>query len=54
MKEKTLNVSEAVASLLDKAKAENQPTPTLRGLRAQIGGGSLTTISEAVKNWRLN
>lgn len=53
MQEK-ITISEAVAALLDKAKAENQPIPTLRGLRAQIGGGSLTTISEAVKKWRLN
>lgn len=53
MQEK-ITISEAVAALLDKAKAENQPMPTLRGLRAQIGGGSLTTISEAVKKWRLN
>lgn len=54
MKEKTLNVSEAVVEALDQAKAENRPLPTLRGLRAQIGGGSLTTISEAVKQWRLS
>lgn len=53
MKEKTYNVSETVDALLDQAKAENRPLPTLRALRAQIGGGSLTTISEAVKNWRL-
>ena len=53
MQEK-ITISEAVAALLDKAKAENQPMPTLRGLRAQIGGGSLTTSSEAVKKWRLN
>lgn len=53
MQEK-ITISEAVAALLDKAKAENQPMPTLRGLRAQIGSGSLTTISEAVKKWRLN
>ena len=54
MKEKTFNVEEAVVRLMNQAKSENQPLPTLRGLRAQIGGGSLTTISEAVKQWRLS
>ena len=30
----------------------DKPLPSLRSLRAQVGGGSLTTISEAVKSWR--
>ena len=31
---------------------DDKPLPSLRSLRAQVGGGSLTTISEAVKSWR--
>lgn len=42
-----------VHSLLDQAVALGQPIPSLRRLRALIGGGSLTTISDAVKSWRL-
>lgn len=40
------------ACILDEAKAHDKPLPSLRSLRAQVGGGSLTTISEAVKSWR--
>ena len=39
-------------AILDEAKAHDKPLPSLRSLRAQVGGGSLTTISEAVKSWR--
>lgn len=47
-----MNIQEKVHAILDEAKAHDKPRPSLRSLRAQVGGGSLTTISEAVKSWR--
>lgn len=47
-----MNIQEKVHAILDEAKAHDKPLPSLRSLRAQVGGGSLTTISEAVKFWR--
>lgn len=47
-----MNIQEKVHAILDEAKAHDKPLPSLRSLRAQVGGGSLTTISEAVKSWR--
>lgn len=47
-----MNTQEKVHAILDEAKAHDKPLPSLRSLRAQVGGGSLTTISEAVKSWR--
>ena len=49
-----MSVNETVRTLLDQAVAQGQSIPSLRQLRAQLGGGSLTTISEAVKAWRLS
>lgn len=43
---------EKVAALLSQASTSKKPLPSLRALRAQIGGGSLSTISEAVKKWQ--
>ena len=43
-----MNTQEKVHAILD----DDKPLPSLRSLRAQVGGGSLTTISEAVKSWR--
>lgn len=48
-----MSINDTIYSLLDQASAQGQPIPSLRQLRAQAGGGSLTTISEAVKAWRL-
>lgn len=48
-----MSINDTIHSLLDQAVAQGQPVPSLRQLRAQVGGGSLTTISEAVKAWRL-
>ena len=47
-----MNIPEKVHAILDEAKAHDKPLPSLRSLRSQVGGGSLTTISEAVKSWR--
>ena len=47
-----MNIQEKVHAILDEAKAHDKPLPSLRSLRAQVGGGSLTTISEAVKSLR--
>lgn len=46
-----MNVKQAVKAELDKAAAAGEKIPALRVLRARIGRGSLTTISEAVKEW---
>lgn len=48
-----MSINDTIHSLLDQAVAQGQPIPSLRQLRAQVGSGSLTTISEAVKAWRL-
>ena len=48
-----MSINDTIHSLLDQAAAQGHPIPSLRQLRAQVGGGSLTTISEAVKAWRL-
>ncbi len=48
-----MSINDTIHSLLDQAASQGQPIPSLRRLRAQIGGGSLTTISDAVKAWRL-
>lgn len=47
------SVVEAVYEILDKAQNANERIPPLRVIRATIGRGSLSTISEAVKAWRL-
>ena len=48
------SVIEAVYEILDEAQAANEKIPALRVIRATIGRGSLSTISEAVKQWRLD
>ena len=47
------SVTEAVYDILTKAQNANEKIPTLRVIRATVGRGSLSTISEAVKEWRL-
>lgn len=46
-----MDVKQAVKTELDKVAAAGEKIPALRILRARIGRGSLTTISEAVKEW---
>lgn len=43
---------DTVFAYLDQTTAENKPVPSLRAIRAAIGKGSLTTVSEAVQQWR--
>lgn len=47
-----MGLKEDIYALLDKAEAEGKEVPTLRTIRAELGKGSLTTISEAVKTWK--
>lgn len=46
-----MDVKQAVKAELDKVAAAGEKIPALRILRARVGRGSLTTISEAVKEW---
>lgn len=47
------DIFQEVFAFLDQTVAENKSVPSLRGIRAGIGSkGSLTTISEAVRQWR--
>lgn len=41
-----------IYELLDDAARRGQKLPSLRTIRAQIGGGSLTRISDVVKEWQ--
>lgn len=44
-----------IRAILEKCAANGEPIPSLRALRALVGGkGSLTTISDIVKAWRLS
>ena len=49
-----MDVRTAVLKELDRIQGECLPLPSLRVLRARIGRGSLTTISDAVKEWELS
>lgn len=46
-----MDVKQAVMAELDKIAASGEKMPALRVLRARVGKGSLTTVSEAVKEW---
>ena len=46
-----MDIRTAVNEELDKAVEAGERLPSLRVLRARIGRGSLTTISDAVKAW---
>lgn len=46
-----MDIKQTVKAELDKIAAAGVKIPALRVLRARIGRGSLTTISEAVKEW---
>ncbi len=47
MKDKT-----QIYEMLDEAARRSQKLPSLRTIRARIGGGSLTRISDVVKEWQ--
>ena len=46
-----MDIKQAVMAELDKIVAAGEKRPPLRTLRARVGGGSLSTISEAVRDW---
>lgn len=46
-----MQIQETVNKIMDRAAATGGKYPSLRAIRAQIGGGSLSTISEAVQIW---
>lgn len=46
-----MDTKQAVMAELDKIAAAGEKRPPLRVLRAHVGGGSLSTISEAVRDW---
>ncbi len=46
-----MDVKTAVVAELEKCRMAGERLPALRTLRARVGRGSLTTISEAVKEW---
>lgn len=46
-----MDIKQAVMAELDKIAASGEKRPPLRVLRAHVGGGSLSTISEAVRDW---
>lgn len=46
-----MDVKAAVVAELEKCRIAGERQPALRTLRARVGRGSLTTISEAVKEW---
>ena len=48
------SVIEDVYEILDKAQNDNEKIPALRVIRSTIGRSSFSTISEAVKQWRLD
>lgn len=45
-------VIDKVKALLDDLKAKQEPIPSIRQIRTMIGSGSLTTISDAVRQWK--
>ena len=47
-----MNITEQKIHETADSIASNGDKPTLARVRAEIGGGSYTTISEAMKNWR--
>ena len=47
-----LPVPAATVLILEEAAAKGVPLPSIRGIRARIGRGSLGTISDAVKQWK--
>lgn len=44
--------NQPIYDILNEATRRGQKLPSLRAIRAKLGGGSLTRISEAVKAWQ--
>jgi len=47
-----MDIRNEVLKVLDETAAAGEKTPSLRAIRARLGRGSLTTISEVVKGWK--
>lgn len=46
-------LQKTIWELLDKIQATNQPLPSIRAVRSMVGSGSMTTISDIVREWKL-
>lgn len=46
-------LKKTIWGLLDKIQAANQPLPSIRAVRSMVGSGSMTTISDIVREWKL-
>ena len=47
-----MRTEENVFQFLDQIRAKGEKVPPLRTIRLEIGGGSLSTISKAVNDWK--
>ncbi len=52
-KNNEIPLRDAVRDVLDKAAAAGAKQPTMRGVRAIVGRGSMTTISNIIKEWQI-
>lgn len=50
---KEIPLRDAVRDILNKAAESGGKTPSLRSIRAAVGRGSLTTVSDIVREWRM-
>lgn len=50
----TIPLETSVTEILDKALAAGEPVPSIRAIRMKTGRGSLTTIANLVREWRIN
>lgn len=48
-----IQVRTAVRNILNKAKEAGEKLPSLRAIRAAVGRGSMTTISDIIHEWQL-
>lgn len=47
-----MRTEENVFRFLDRISANGEEIPSLRTIRSEVGGGSLSTISKAVNDWK--
>ena len=48
-----MRTEENVFRFLDRISANGEDIPSLRTIRSEVGGGSLSTISKAVNDWKV-
>lgn len=48
----SMGTKEKIWEVLDRAAAEGRPQPSLRNIRTLVGGGSMSTIADAVREWK--